>query len=57
MQFGVNVVVLKSVTIARGAIVGTGAVVTKSVLTYEICAGVPAWKIGQRVMQNESVTA
>lgn len=45
---GVNVVVLKGVTIGRGAVVGAGAVVTKSVPAYEIWAGIPARKIGQR---------
>ena len=45
---GVNVVVLKGVTIGQGAVVGAGAVVTKSVPAREIWAGIPARKIGQR---------
>jgi len=45
---GVNVVVLKGVTIGRGAVVGAGAVVTKSIPPYEIWAGIPARKIGER---------
>ena len=45
---GVNVVVLKGVTIGRGAVVGAGAVVTRSIPAYEIWAGIPARKIGQR---------
>ena len=45
---GVNVVVLKGVRIARGAIVAAGAVVTKSVGENEIWGGVPARKIGHR---------
>lgn len=45
---GVNVVVLKGVHIGRGAIVAAGAVVTKDISEYEIWAGVPAQKIGQR---------
>ncbi len=45
---GVNVVVLKGVTIGDGAVVGAGAVVTKSIPAYEIWAGVPARKIGER---------
>ena len=45
---GVNVVVLKGVTVGQGAVVGVGAVVTKSVPPYEIWGGVPARKIGQR---------
>ncbi|UOQ65523.1 acyltransferase [Hymenobacter volaticus] len=45
---GVNVVVLKGVTIGQGAIVAAGAIVTKSVGANEIWAGVPAKKIGER---------
>ena len=45
---GVNVVVLKGVTIGTGAIVGAGAIVTKSIPPNEIWAGVPARKIGER---------
>lgn len=45
---GCNVVVLKGVTIGRGAIVGAGAVVTKSIPAMEIWGGVPARKIGER---------
>jgi acetyltransferase-like isoleucine patch superfamily enzyme len=45
---GCNVVVLKGVEIGSGAIVAAGAVVTKSILSNEIWAGVPARKIGQR---------
>lgn len=45
---GVNVVVLKGVTIGMGAVVGAGAIVTKSIPAYEIWAGVPARKVGTR---------
>lgn len=45
---GCNVVVLQGVKIANGAIIAAGAVVTKSVAEYEIWAGVPAKKIGDR---------
>jgi len=45
---GFNVVVLKGVTIGDGAIVAAGAVVTKSIPSYEIWGGVPAKKIGER---------
>ena len=51
---GVNVVVLKGVTIARGAVVAAGAVVTKSVGENEIWGGVPARKIGQRPPANSA---
>jgi acetyltransferase-like isoleucine patch superfamily enzyme len=45
---GVNVIVLKGVTIGRGAIVGAAAVVTRDIGPYEIWAGVPARKIAER---------
>ena len=51
---GVNVVVLKGVTIGEGAVVGAGAVVTKSIPAYEVWAGIPARKIGQRT-EREAV--
>ena len=54
---GVNVTVLKGVTIGRGAVVGAGAVVTKSIPAYEIWAGVPARKIGERFLQKKLVPA
>lgn len=40
--------VLRGVRVADGAILGAGCVVTKNVGPYEIWAGVPAKKIGQR---------
>jgi len=45
---GVNVVVLKGVTIHEGAVVAAGAVVTKDIPAYEIWGGVPARKLGER---------
>src|SRR5208283_305128 len=39
---GTRAIILKGVTIGRGAIVAAGAVVTKSVLPYAIVGGVPA---------------
>ncbi len=45
---GANVVILKDVTINKGAIVAAGAVVTKDVNEYEIVGGVPAIKISFR---------
>ena len=45
---GANVVVLKGVRIGKGSIVGAGTILTKSVPSYEIWAGVPGKKIGER---------
>ena len=45
---GSNSVVTSGVTIARGTVVGAGAVVTRSTEPYSIVAGVPARKIGER---------
>jgi acetyltransferase-like isoleucine patch superfamily enzyme len=45
---GCNVIVLKGVEIGKGAIVAAGAVITKPIGDYEIWAGVPAKKIGDR---------
>jgi acetyltransferase-like isoleucine patch superfamily enzyme len=47
-DIGVNAVILPGVTIGEGAIVGAGAVVTKSVADYAIVAGVPAKRIKWR---------
>lgn len=43
-----NVTILPSVCIEAGAVVATGAVVTKSVSSKNIVAGIPAVKIGER---------
>ena len=45
---GCNVIVLKGVKIGDGAIVGAGAVVTKTIPPNEIWGGIPARKIGVR---------
>lgn len=45
---GVNVIVLKGVTIGPGAVIGAGAVVSCSIPPNEIWAGVPARKIAER---------
>ncbi len=45
---GFRAIVMAGVNIGRGAIVAAGAVVTKDVPPYEIHAGVPARKIGER---------
>ena len=45
---GARVMVLPGVRLARGSVVGAGAVVTKSSDPYTIVAGVPAKKISER---------
>ncbi len=52
---GSNVSILRGVTIGDGAVIGSGAVVTHNVPPYEIWAGVPAKKIGQR-FSDEIIT-
>jgi acetyltransferase-like isoleucine patch superfamily enzyme len=51
---GANVVVLKGVTIRRGAIVAAGSVVTKSIGAFEIWGGVPAKKLRDRPDAGDS---
>lgn len=45
---GLRSVILKGVSVGRGAVVSACAVVTKDVGEYEIVAGIPAKKIGER---------
>jgi acetyltransferase-like isoleucine patch superfamily enzyme len=45
---GAGVTVMPGVTIHTGAVIGAGSVVTKDVSAYEICAGIPAQRIGER---------
>lgn len=45
---GYNVLVLRGIHISDGAVVAAGSVVTKSIASNEIWAGVPAKKIGER---------
>lgn len=45
---GANVTILGGVVIGRGAIIGAGSVVTKSIPPYTIAAGVPAKVIKER---------
>lgn len=45
---GVDCIILKGVTIGRGAVVGAGSVVTKDIPPYAVVVGVPAQVIGSR---------
>ena len=45
---GANAVVLLGVVMGEGAVLGAGAVATKNIPDWEIWAGVPAVKIGER---------
>jgi acetyltransferase-like isoleucine patch superfamily enzyme len=49
---GNNSVVLSSVTIGAGAIIGAGCVVTKDVPPYSICVGNPGKIIGKRFSES-----
>ena len=46
--FGAGCAVMPGVVIGTGAIIGAGSVVTQSIPAYEIWAGSPARKIGER---------
>jgi acetyltransferase-like isoleucine patch superfamily enzyme len=57
---GCNVIILKGVTIGRGAVIAAGSVVTKSVSSYDIVGGVPAKIIGcrfdsEQIILHESI--
>lgn len=50
---GAGAIILKGVKIGRGAIVGAGSVITKSVLPYAVVAGNPARLIRMRFDEHE----
>lgn len=52
---GARAMIMPGVTLGTGCVVGAGSVVTKDVPPYQIVAGVPAAKIGERV-QNLDYT-
>lgn len=49
---GMNVTILKGVTIGRGAIIAAGAVVNKSIPRYAIVGGVPAKVLKMRYSES-----
>lgn len=50
---GMNVTILKGVTIGRGAIIAAGAVVNKSIPPYSIAGGVPAKVLRMRFTDED----
>ena len=49
---GVRSMLIGVSTIGKGAVIGAGSVVTKSIPAYEIWAGNPAKKIGERIDED-----
>lgn len=45
---GTGCIILKGVTVGKGSIIGAGSLVNKPIPEYEIWAGCPARKIGER---------
>jgi acetyltransferase-like isoleucine patch superfamily enzyme len=50
---GTRAIILRGVTIGKAGVVAAGAVVTKNVLDFEIVAGIPAKRIGERTPDLE----
>ena len=50
---GANVTILPNVKIGRGAVIASGAVVTKDVPAMSIVGGIPAKLIGKRIIKEE----
>ena len=51
---GPRAIILPGVTLAKGSVIGAGAVVTRDVAAYTIVGGVPAKEIGQRSLTDPS---
>ena len=49
---GPRAIILPNVTIGQGAVIAAGAIVTKNIPDFEIWGGVPAKKIGDRMLTN-----
>lgn len=50
---GANAIILKGVTVGKGAVVAAGALVTKDVPPYSVVAGVPARVVKMRFSNDE----
>lgn len=50
---GMNVTILKGVTIGQGSVIAAGSVVTKSIPSYCVAGGVPARVIKQRFSDQD----
>jgi acetyltransferase-like isoleucine patch superfamily enzyme len=53
---GAHVVIMRGITIGKGAVLGANAVVTKDVAPYTVVAGVPARRISERMAFKPPVT-
>jgi acetyltransferase-like isoleucine patch superfamily enzyme len=51
---GARSIILKGVSIGRGAVIGAGTVVTRDVRAGDIVAGNPARRVGARITQQEN---
>jgi acetyltransferase-like isoleucine patch superfamily enzyme len=51
---GRRAIILQDCTIGRGAVLGAGSVLTKSIPDFEVWAGNPAKKIGERKLRSFS---
>lgn len=50
---GANAIILSNVTIGKGAVIGAGSVVTKSIPPYSVYTGVPGAKLRKRFTDEE----
>ncbi|WP_374057515.1 acyltransferase [Eggerthella lenta] len=52
---GRRVMIMPGVTIGKGTVVAAGAIVTRDLPEYSICAGVPARVVGERNSKESPV--
>lgn len=51
---GAGAVIMPGITLAKGSVIGAGAIVTKSTVSYGVFAGIPAKLIRMRVQEPDS---